>query len=179
MKRWIIGGVITLILGGTTYKVSQSSIVNNFSKNTGLSQQQAQQFVNNIPQKDLASFSKIGQSLVSDGNAALSDASSIDCTNYTYQWVTASLSCQDGVNQFQTAGNDEITLGNCYESLNTNLGNSSKSTINECISDSDMVTSDYNLPIIITLLDSKSIIDSKDAVIYDKSILQAALQSNQ
>lgn len=177
MVKRIIGGVIVLVIGGATFAVSKSSIANNFSKNTGVSQQQAQQYINNIPQSDLESFSKVGQDLVSDGNSILSDGSSIDCVNYTYRWETASLSCSTGTDELQTIGNDEITLGNCYNALGTDLGSAATSKINECISDSDSIDSDYSLPIVTALLDSKTITDQKNTIAYNKSVLQAALES--
>lgn len=81
MKR-IIGGVVVLVLGGSAFAVSKSGIVGNFSKNTGLSQQQAQQYINNIPKSDLMSFSKLGQNFVSGGSSILNTGSNIDCSIY-------------------------------------------------------------------------------------------------
>jgi hypothetical protein len=178
MVKKIVGGVIALAIGGTTYAVSNSAIVSNFSTNSGMSQQQAQQYIKNIPQSDLETFSKLGQGLVSDGNSILSESSSIDCTNYTYQWETSSLTCSDGDSQLQTVGNDEVTLGNCYQTLDTNLGDGADAKINECIADIDTVDSAYSLPIVTTLLDSGTITDNKNTDAYNKSVLQAALQSN-
>ena len=177
MKKTIVGGLITLILGGTAFTISQSSVVNNFAKNSGMSHQQAQQFVNNS-QKNLQSFSKIGQALVSDGNKILSTSSGIDCVNYTYQWVTSSMSCSEGVNELQTIGNNEIQLGNCYEALGSNLGNAAKSKISECINDIDTVETSYNLPIAVELISSNQLTRFRDSNLYNKSVLQAALGSN-
>ncbi len=177
MLKKIIGGVIVLVIGGTTYSISQSSVVNNFSKNTGLTQQQSQDYINNIKQSDLKSFTKIGQDLVADGNSITNTSLKLDCINYTYPWVTSSLSCQDGKDQLNKTGNDEIALGNCYQALDTNLGNSANSKINECISDSDPISLDYSLPIVSTFIDSKTITEQKNSIAYDKSILQSALES--
>ncbi len=178
MVKQIIGGVVTIVIGGTAYTVSQSDVANNYSKNAGVSQQQAQQYVNNINQSDLQSFSKIGNSLISDGNSIISKVSSIDCVNYTYQWETPSLSCVDGKSQLQGIGSDEITLGNCYEDLGTDLGSAAASKMNECISDIDTVDSDLSLPIATALLDSNTIADITHTNIYNKSVLQTALESN-
>jgi hypothetical protein len=178
MVKAVVGGVIAMVIGGSTYAVSQSDVVNNFSKNTGQSQQQAQQYINSIPQKDLQSFSKIGQGFVSDGNSLLNDSTNTDCVNYTYKWVTDSLSCDDGKTQLQTVGNDEITLGNCFQALDTNLGNTSKDKISQCISAINATDADYNLPVIIAVLDSNTITDSKNTDAYNKSVLEAALKSN-
>lgn len=178
MVKRIIGGVIVMAIGGGTYTISQSDIAKNFSQNTGLSQQQAQQYVNNIKQSDLESFSKVGHDLVSDGNDISNKVASIDCVNYTYTWVSASLSCEGGKNQLQQVGDDEITLGNCYSALDTNLGNSAKPKISECISDIDTVDADYDLPIVSGILDSNTVSDIKNKDIYNKSELQAALNSH-
>ncbi|HEV7453646.1 MAG TPA: hypothetical protein VGO07_00135 [Candidatus Saccharimonadales bacterium] len=178
MVKAIIGGVVVLVIGGTTVAVSNSDIADNFSKNTGMTKQQAQQYVGNIQKSDLESFSKVGQDLVSDGNLIQTELSSIDCVNYTYKWETASLSCQDARNEFQTISNDETALGNCYQTLDTNLGNSAKLKMNECISDIDVVNADYDLPVATTFLDSNTLTKQKNTNIYNKSVLEAALQSN-
>jgi hypothetical protein len=177
MIKQIIGGVVTLAIGGTVYTVSQTNVVDNFSKNTGMSHKQAQNYVNSA-QNNLESFSKIGQGLVSDGNSLLSTASQLDCTDYTYPWVTSGLSCDEGQAEVQTVGNDEIQLGNCYASLDTNLGNASHSQINECISDIDTTDSAYDLPIVTKFMSSGQITDIQNSNIYNKSVLQSALESN-
>jgi len=177
MIKQIVGGVITLAIGGTVYTVSQQDVTNNFSKNTGLTQQQAQQYINNIPQSDITSFTKAGQELINDGNSIQNIQSQIDCDNYTYNWETLTLTCADGKSQLQSISNDEIILGNCYQALDTNLGDSAISKINECISDIDTDNAAYNLPIAAALLDSKTLTDLTNTNNYNKSVLQAALQS--
>jgi len=176
MIKQIIGGVVTLVIGGTTFAVSQSDVTKNFSNNTGMNQQQAQQYINNISKNDLESFSKVGQDMKSDGDSVLSTAADLDCVNYAYQWETASLSCTDGKNQLQTIGNDEIKLGNCYQTLDSNLGSGAKSKMDECIAAIDTVDADYNLPITSTL-DNSTLTDVKNTNAYNKSVLQAALKS--
>ncbi len=175
MKKAIIGGIITLVIGGTGYTLSQSDVVSNFAKNTGMSGQQAQQYVSNS-QSNLESFTKAGQGFISDGNSILS--TSVDCQSYTYQWESSSLSCEEGKNELQTIGNDEVNLGNCFEALGTNLGNAGKSKISECISDIDAVDSSYDLPLAVSVVGSSQISDFKKSNLYNKSVLQTALSSN-
>jgi hypothetical protein len=177
MKKAIIGGIVTLVIGGTTYTISQTDVVNNFSKETGMSKQQAQQYVDNA-QKNLESFSKIGTDLTSDGNTVLSTAAQIDCANYSYTWETSSLSCDEGQSELNTVGNNEVAMGNCYASLGTDLGSAGSTKINECISDIDALDSSYDLPIATALLDSTQTTDMKNANLYNKSVLEAALKSN-
>lgn len=178
MVKQVVGGIVTLVIGGTTYAVSQTSVTQNFSKNAGVSQQQAQQYVNNLKQSDLESFSKVGDDLINDGNSVQTTLTTIDCDNYTYQWETPTLTCLSGKSQLQSIGNDEVMLGNCYKALDTNLGDTAKLKINECISDIDTVNGDYQLPIAAANIDSKTLTDTTNANNYNKSVLQAALQSN-
>jgi hypothetical protein len=177
MVKQIIGGVITLVIGGTVFAVSQSDIVSNFSKNSGMTQEQAQEYINNISESDLVSFSKIGQDFIDDGNILLDEARDVDCINYTYGWESSLLSCQNGKNQLQKIGNNEIKLGNCYKSLDTDLGDLAKSKIGECILDIDTVNADFNLAIVAELMDANTITDLKNTNIYNKSILESALES--
>lgn len=177
MIKRIVGGIIAVAIGGTVYSVSQSDIAKNFSNNTGLTQEQAQQYINNIPEDQLASFSKIGQGFIDDGNSVTSELPSIDCINYSYTWEKRTLSCPDGKNQMRTLGNDEVSLGRCYQALDTNLGDSAKAKISECIYDIDKVNSDYGYPVVTALIDAKTISENKNTNSYNKSLLQAALES--
>ena len=55
-----IAGILTVVIGGTAYAVSQKDVVKNFSNETGLTQQEAQQYVESIPEDELASFDELG-----------------------------------------------------------------------------------------------------------------------
>ena len=76
MKK-IIGTVITLVIGGTVYTFSQADVVKNFSKDTGLTQQEAEQYVSEIKDEDLASFGEIGSDFISDGQDIVKAAKSV------------------------------------------------------------------------------------------------------
>lgn len=176
MIKQLIGGAVVLVIGGSTYAVSQQDVADNLSKNTGMSQEAAQQYVNNISSNDLQSFTKIGQDLVDDGNSINGLLAGIDCVNYEYEWVSPSLSCADGKNQMQILGRNESALGNCYIALDSDLGSSASIKMNECISDIDLVNNDYDMSIVPAFLEAKDITDAKNSNSYNKSILQAALK---
>ena len=176
MKR-IIGGVITLIIGVSIFAISESDIAKNFSDNTGMTQEQAEEYINDISEDELDSFSEIGQDFIDEGNLLVDGLGDIDCINYTYEWETSLLSCLDGKDQLQTMGNDVIRLGNCYKLLDTDLGDSAESKMSECISDIDRVNSNYTLPIATAILDTEDITDLVNTNIYNKSLLEAALES--
>lgn len=173
MLKELTGGVITVVIGGAAVTLSQADIASNLSSNTGMSQQEAKQYVNNIKESDLQSFSSLGASLIADGQST--QAKNIDCANYSYQWESATLSCSAGKSQLQKIGTDQINLGHCYQALGTDLGSSAKTKMSECVTYIDTVNANYNLPIAIAVLDSKNIADNKSAHSYNKSLLQAAI----
>lgn len=174
-KGGIIGTIITLVIGGTAFSVSQADIVKNFSKDTGMSQQQAEEYVENISEDDMVSFDKLGSEFISGGQEIIVVASKIDCVNYSYEWETATLSCEEGKSQMRTFGNSEIALGNGY----TTLASESASTedMSSVIKLIDRLNADLNSKIVIKLLDSPTIDELKKTNSYNKALLQAALDS--
>lgn len=93
IKELAAGAVITLAIGGTAYTVNQADIVNNFATDTGMSQQEAEQYVNDVKEEDLVSYGELGAGHIRDGEDLLSGTSEIDCVNYEYEWQTNSVSC--------------------------------------------------------------------------------------
>lgn len=176
IKGKIIGGVIVLVIGGTGFAVSQTDVINNFAKETGMSQEQAQQYADSI-KNDLDSFSNIGKELVGTGGTLVDESSKIDCDNYTYEWETPSLSCADGKSQMQKIGQDEQKLGECYKALDTDLGAGAKPKMQECINDLDTNSKNLSLPMNKWLLDDKAIEEMAKTNAYNKSILQTALNA--
>ncbi len=177
MIKQIIGGVAVLVIGGTTYHISQSDVTKNFAQETGKTQAQAQQYVEDT-QSNLSSFTKIGSDLVADGNSIIDISDKIDCIGYQYKWESPSLTCGQGKQQLSVIGADEVRLGDCYQALGTDLGNAGGAKIQECISDIDSANADYDLPIASKMLNSESIDEFKTSNLYNKSVLRAAIESN-
>lgn len=177
MIKQIVGGVVVLVIGGTTYTISQTDVADNLAKETGMSQTQAQKYVADT-QNHLESFTKIGSDLVKDGNSILDVAYKIDCVNYQYEWESSLLSCDQGKQQIQTIGTEEVKLGECYQSLGADLGDASEDKIQECMQDIDTANSSYNLPIASKMLDSSDINDFKTSNLYNKSVFKAAIEHN-
>lgn len=175
--KGIFKGVIALAIGGTIYTVSQTDIVKNFSKDTGLSQEEAQQYVENVSEDDLVPYDKLGSDYISDGQGVLNQTSDIDCVNYVYEWETDTLSCEKGRSQLIKVGNDEIALGKAYIILASE--SASREDISSVISLIDRLNADFNLDIVSFLLDSQSINETKKANSFNKAVLQSALESKQ
>ena len=174
MKK-IIGTIITLVIGGTVFTFSQADVVKNFSKDTGLTQQEAQQYVDGIKKEDLQSFDKTGTDLASQGQHIVEKANEIDCVNYTYKWESDSLNCEEGKFQLNTIGNDEITLGNEYKVLDAQKA--TKDDMSLVIRDIDTSNSDLDLGITSAILDPSTIESLKKTNNYNKALLQSALDS--
>lgn len=171
----ITGGIITLIIGGTAFTVSQSDIVQNFADDTGMTQEQAEQYVGSVSEDELFSFDEIGSDLVTEGRGLLKAAAETDCENYDYEWQSASLPCREGKTQLEKLGRDTLALGEAYGKLESD--SASEDDIRETVRLIDQVNADYNLAIIRAALDAATIDESKKTNSYNKAVLQAALES--
>jgi len=175
-KGGIIGGIITLVIGGTIFTVKQADIVKNFSKDTGLSQKEAQQYVENVTEDDLVSYDKLGSDFISDGQDVLNLTYDIDCINYHYEWETNTLSCKKGRSQLIEFGNDEIALGKAYTILASE--SASREDMSSVISLIDRLNADLSFGIVSKILDSQSIDEIRKTNSFNKAVLQSALESD-
>lgn len=172
----IIGGIITLIIGGTVYSVSQGDIVNIFSEETGMSQSEAERYVENISDDELVSFDELGSDFISSGEEILSMASEIDCVNYYYEWETDTLPCEEGKSQIKIFGDSEVALGEAYQVLSSE--SATTDDIYSVIRLIDKVNENYSLEIVVKLLDYSYIDEAIKTNLYNKALLRAALDSD-
>lgn len=175
IKEIVAGGVVTIVIGGTAYTVNQQDVVNNFANDTGLSEQQATDYVNNVKEEDLVEYDVLGKSYIDGGEGYLATAKDIDCENYEYEWQSSTLSCPVGKQQLAELGNDEISLGESYVRLAA--PDASKTDINSTISLLSEVNSNYDLEIVGNILDKAEIDEITNTNSYNKALLEAALQS--
>ena len=175
-KGGIIGGIITLVIGSTIFSVSQADIAKHFSKDTGMSIDEAEQYVEKISEDDLVPFDELGSGYISDGQDLLNIATEIDCVNYSYEWESDTLSCVKGKSQLKSIGDSEIALGEAY----TILASESASTedISSVIRLIDRLNTDLNLDIVNQALDYSTMDEIRKTNSYNKALLQAALDSN-
>lgn len=174
MKK-IIGAVITLVIGGTVYTFSQADVVKNFSKDTGLTQQEAEQYVSEIKEEDLESFDKIGAELISEGQEVVKAASEIDCVNYEYEWESPVLTCSEGKSQLKRVGDSEIALGRAYIVLDTE--DASEDDMSLVIKNIDRLNIDLESKIVTLMLDPSTVDEMKKTNSYNKALIQTALDS--
>jgi hypothetical protein len=174
MKK-IIGGVITLVIGGMVFSVTQADIVKNFSKETGLSQSEAQEYVDGVIKDELVSYDKVGAELIDDGKVILKSASEIDCVTYQYSWVSNTLSCLKGKAQLITLGNGEISLGNAYTILSSD--NASKKDMTIVIDLIDKNNVNLSLEIVRFMLEPEKIAELRKINSFNKALLISALES--
>ncbi len=176
LKKAIVGSVIVLAIGGTTYSVNKTDVVNNLAKDTGMNTQQAEEYVISLKEDDMATYDVIGNDFIKDGNEVVQGLGTIDCDNYRYEWETPTLSCEHGKSQLAEMGRDEIALGNAYIKIASS--SVTKADIQNAVSLIDEVNSDYSLEIVAAVLDQPTIQDSKKVNSFNKATLQAALQNN-
>ena len=176
IKNIAIGTIITIIIGGTAYNVSQSDIIKNFADDTGLTQEQAELYINEIPEEQLAAWNEIGYEFINDGQELLKMANEIDCVNYEYEWESFTLLCSEGKIQFTELAKDSVSLGQSYIKLDSD--SASTSDIKETIRLIDKLNSDYQLEAISVIVDWLTIDETKKTNLYNKAILKAVLESN-
>lgn len=175
MNRLIGGAILTVIIGSTAYTVSQADIAKHFAADTGLTQEQAEQYIGNLTEDDLASFYEIGSNFIDDGEDALAYYRDIDCANYEYEWQSVGISCYQGESEMQRIGTDEVALGQAFQKLDSD--SASTDDISRTITLIDKVNSDLELSIVSFILSRSDIDEMKKANSYNKALLKAALES--
>jgi len=175
MNRLITGAIITIVIGGTAFTVSQANIVKHFADDTGLTQQQAEEYVSGIKDEDLASFDEVGSDYIDEGQQLVGNASEIDCVNYKYEWESAGLTCYTGKAQLSRIGNDEIALGQSYIKLGSD--SASKEDISKTIEFIDKFNSDFDLSIVSNIYNRSEIDEIKKTNSFNKALLKATLES--
>lgn len=174
LKSWITGGIITLVIGGTTYSFSQRDVANNMTDDTGMTQQEAEQYVDSIKEEDMISFGELGSNFVTDGQDLLSKAEEIDCENYEYDWESITLSCTQGKNQLFEMGRDTKAVGLAYQKLS--LDSATNSDISNTIVTIEDLNQDLMLPVANILYNQADIEEIKNTNSFNKALLETSLQ---
>lgn len=175
IKGAIVGTIITVVIGGSAYAVNQADVVSNFAENTGVTEQQAERYVNSVTEEDLSSFAEVGDEFISDANQLLDLAEDIDCINYTYEWESAALTCYQGKSQLNQLANSEMALGRSYRRLDDE--GADESDIRSTILLIDRLNANYGLPVVSVFLETYEVREMVNTNAYNKSLLQAVLQS--
>ncbi|MDO8463462.1 MAG: hypothetical protein Q7S96_04310 [bacterium] len=175
LKNIITGGIITLVIGGTAFTFNQQAVVDNFAEDTGFTQEQAEQYVNNVSEDELVPFDEIGADYVAEGEETLEFATSIDCVNYEYEWESATLSCSTGKAQLQEIGNAEQSLGREYIKLGSD--SASENDMRTAVGLLDQLNSFYSLEVSVAAFDNQILNEMRLTNSYNKSLLNAALES--
>lgn len=177
IKNIIVGGAITLIIGGTAYSFTQQDVVNNLSTETGMTQEQATQYINDIPEEDLASWDVIGNDFIVESNKTRSQATEIDCENYEYDWESPTLTCASGKLQLQKIADAEQATGEAY--IKISLDTAVKEDVQALINMLDELNAVYNLEVMKNVYTKAELDELITGNSYNKAILKAALESEQ
>lgn len=175
IKSIVVGGIITLIVGGGSYTFSQVDFAKNFAGDTGLTQEQAEEYINSVSEEELVSWSEVGSSYIEEGEMLIDSVKEIDCLNYEYEWESAALSCEKGKIQLEKVGKDSKLLGQMYIRLDSD--SATEKDMSEVIRLIDQYNSDYNFEIIGWMMDSSEIEEEKKTNLYNKALLKTALES--
>ncbi|MCU0678451.1 MAG: hypothetical protein MUF19_02605 [Candidatus Pacebacteria bacterium] len=177
IKNIITGGIITLVVGGAAFSFSQQDVINNLSEDTGMTEEQAEQYVNNIAPEDLVSWSEVGNSFLAESKETRTAADGVDCENFDYDWQSTTLTCTQGKEQLLLIAATEEKVGNAYLQLDTE--NATKEDMQLVINYLDQLNTQYGLEVSRRAFDSAVIEDMKMTNSYNKSLLKAALESSE
>lgn len=176
IKNIVTGAIVTLFIGGTAYTVNQSDIIKNFSDDTGFTQEQAEQYIAEIPEEDLVSWEAIGSDFISISQDFSESIHEVDCVNYEYEWESSTLSCSDGKKQLEQFAWKANSLGKAYIKLSSD--SASTEDIQETIRLTDQLNYDLEESLIIYfLLDQETIDEFMTTNLYNKALLKSALES--
>jgi len=176
IKNAIIGTIVTIVIGGTAYTVSQSDIIKNFADDTGLTQEQAEQYIKNIPEEQLAPWDEIGSEVIEEGQEMIETANEIDCVNYEYEWESSTMSCPEAKAQINKFGKTEVLLGQSYIKLS--LDSASMNDVKETIRLIDELNSYLQFEVVRVSLNQSEIDEIRNLNSYNKAILKTVLESN-
>lgn len=176
VKDLVAGVAVTLVIGGTAFTVSQTDVIDNFAEDTGMSQQQAEEYVKGVDDSDLVAFSELGDDHIEEGEEISRVAAGMDCVNYEYEWETPSLSCQTGKAQLSQIGQTLVDLGRSYKKLDSE--SASELDMRNTIRLLDELNAAYDSDIVASAISASEVTESKRINSYNKSLLKAALESN-
>ena len=175
LKKFAIGTIITLVVGGTAYSFTQEDVINNFAQDTGLSQEQAARYVSGMSEDELDTWENVGDEMMKEGQEVLIAASEIDCINYEYEWQSATLSCSQGKTQLTTLGQSSLDLGRSYIRLSSE--NATPADMQQTIQYIDALNATLRSEIVIANFTQADIEYIRNGNSYNKAVLQAALGS--
>lgn len=175
LKKLIAGSVLTLVVGGATYTFTQEDLTNNFANETGMTQEQASNYVSNVSEDQLASWDVIANEMKVEGNELVQLAADIDCINYEYEWESPTLSCYEGKSQIDTLGRNYINLGNSYLRLDTDTA--SDEEMIQTQRDIDTLNQSLRFEVVSASYSQEDIEESINTNSYNKALLESALKS--
>jgi len=175
VKEIAAGTIITVVIGGAAYTVNQADVVDNFASDTGLTQQQAEQYVKEA-EDDLISYEELSKLHIEDGEATLDVVSDINCDEFEYEWESPTLTCEQGKSQLNKIGNGDIALGKAFEKLDSS--SATREDISATITLIDKSNANYDLEVADKIFDPAVVDESKKSNSYNKATLEAALEGN-
>ncbi len=177
IKKFIAGSIITLVVGGTAYSFTQEDVVNNFANDTGVTQEQAEQYVSDISEDELFSWDEIGNEMIIEGEEFVALAAETDCVNYEYEWETITMPCPEGKSQMSQLGRNTISLGESYVFLESD--GASSSDMKQTVSRIDALNNSYDLEVVTLMYEPQDIVSIKQTNSYNKAVLTSAIKSEE
>jgi hypothetical protein len=179
-KNLVIGGIITLIIGGLTYSFSRQDLIDNFTADTGLSQQQAEEFISSKLDEEGSSWEELGHEFSLASQSLQKIHNSIDCENLSSEEFLiikegVSLSCDEALEQIAQIANSAESVSVAYLKLSED--NVSRDDVRETVFYLDQFITDLDSPVLVPFISSSTIEDYKLSSSLNKSLLKTALEN--
>lgn len=176
-KKIVSGIVSVLVIGGVGYAISQSKLVDNFSKETGMSQQEAEEYVKNVKEEDLLGAKELGESYIRHSQETQKTNDEIDCATSTIDFAedfgTDCVTVKAELTKLRRA---EEKIGQAYIKLADDKAD--RTDTQNVINALDEYVAIIKKPIFSNIFTEESIDDLIKTTAYNKSLLVTALQED-
>jgi len=173
--KGLIKGAIVLVIGGVAYSFSQADVAKNLSKDTGMTEQQATEYIDDIPDDEFGTWTELGEELVYEGKELKQLVTETNCNEWQFDWESPTLSCQEGLSQITIFSNSAIALGNSYIKLDSS--SATDIDIRKTINLIGQFNANLALEIIVNVVDELTLSDWYITNSYNKALLQSAFDN--
>lgn len=172
--RTLGAGILVFVIFGTACDVSQKDVIKNFSQETGMTQEESQQFIEDISEDGLISYYELSTNHNTVGQEAFKIVLELDCNNYIYEWETETLSCGSGMAQLIIFGGLNLDLAKVYKLMGA--GYAFTKDYEEAIELIDKLNESLKTEFIVLLFSENNIEEMIKSNQYNKVIIQTELE---
>jgi len=174
IKNIIGGGIITLVIGGAAFTFTQEDLTNNFVQETGFTEEQAEEYINDIEEDDWITFTEFGEDYLLESLYTLDILEDLDCEEVEYEWETDGFTCDIAEEQIIEISEAESALGKNLIQLDS--PDADTEDIEVTIAGFDAVNDSYRTQAATVLFDEEFVSDTITNNSFNKALLLSGLE---